>query len=187
MFWFTKSIKFHFRWGTKPRDQKLGTGNDCDVNSGLQVSPKTDFSDVFLFSHKQRTIVPFLSKLISSQEENDWEICFSRGLESGIDVAIVPSLLFLVSRFCTPPEVKFDAFRTSKHGEGKSLSKFFFATLISTLGRFNRANKKKSVIHFKEQLPWSLYWTEGRAVILQYGPEETWWIIQLLHDLLTVK
>ena len=138
------SIKFHFRWGTKPRDQKQGTGNDCDVNSGLQASRKTDFSDFFLFSHKQRTIVPFLSKLISSQVENDWEICFSRGLESWIDVAIVPSLLFLVSRFRTPPEVKFDAFGTSKHGEGKSLSKkFFFATLISTLGRFNRTNKTK--------------------------------------------
>ena len=28
---------------------------------------ETDFSDVFLFSHKQHTIVPFLSKLINSQ------------------------------------------------------------------------------------------------------------------------
>ena len=40
MFWCTKSIKFHFRWGTKPRDQKQGTGNDYDVNSGLQTSQK---------------------------------------------------------------------------------------------------------------------------------------------------
>ena len=56
---------------------------------------------------------------------------------------------FLVSRFCTPPEVKFDAFGTSKHAEGKLLSKIFFATLISTLGRFNRANKKICHIHFK--------------------------------------
>ena len=61
---------------------------------------------------------------------------------------IVTSLLFLVSRFCTPPEVKFDAFGTSKHGEGKSLSKkYIFATLISSLGRFSRANKKTSVIY----------------------------------------
>ena len=44
----------------------------------------------------------------------------------------------LVSRFYTPPEVKFDAFCTSKHGEGKSLSKNFFAILISTLGRANK-------------------------------------------------
>ena len=46
--------------------------------------------------------------------------------------------------------MKFDAFGTSKHREGKSLSKNFFAILISTLGRFNRENKKiMSIIHFK--------------------------------------
>ena len=45
--------------------------------------------------------------------------------------------------------MKFDAFGTLKHGEGESLSKNFFATLISTLGRFNRANKKICHIHFK--------------------------------------
>ena len=39
-------------------------------------------------------------------------------------------------------EVKFDAFGTPKHGKGKSLWKNFFAVLISTLGRFDRANKK---------------------------------------------
>ena len=143
MFWFTKSIKFQFLWGTKPQDQKQGTGNDCDVNSGLQASRKTDFSDVFLFSHKQRTIVPFLSKLISSQLENDWEICFLRCLKSWIDVTIVPSLLFLVSRFCTPPEVKFDAFGTSKHGEGKLLSKIFVCYTSQHIGE----QIKKSVIY----------------------------------------
>ena len=47
--------------------------------------------------------------------------------------------------------MKFDAFGTSKHGKGKSLSKKFFATLISTLKRFNRANKKKSVIYTLSQ------------------------------------
>ena len=33
MFWCAKSVKFHFRWGTKLRHQKQETGNDCDVNS----------------------------------------------------------------------------------------------------------------------------------------------------------
>ena len=36
--------------------------------------------------------------------------------------------------------------KTSKHGEEKSLSKSFFATLISTLGIFNK-KKKKPVIY----------------------------------------
>ena len=57
--------------------------------------------------------------------------------EAGSPEITSPS--FPVSCF---PEVKFDAFGTSKHGEGKSLSKIFFAILISTLGRFNRANQK---------------------------------------------
>ena len=69
-------MKFHFRWGTNPRDQKQVTGNDCDVISGLEVSGKTDFSNIFLFSYKQRTFVPFLGGFISSQYENDREICF---------------------------------------------------------------------------------------------------------------
>ena len=59
--------QIHFRWGTKPRDQGQETGNDCDVISELQATRKTDFSDIFLFSYKQRTMVLFLSKLISSQ------------------------------------------------------------------------------------------------------------------------
>ena len=106
------------------------------------------------------TIVRCLRKL-----ENVGEICFSRGLESWIDVTIVSSLLFLVSRFCTPPEVKFDAFGTSKHGEGKSLSKIFFATLISTLGRFNRANKKKSVVYTLR-----LSWLNSYTKLMQTSP-----------------
>ena len=32
----------------------------------------------------------------------------------------------MVSRFCTPPEVKFDAFGTSKHREWKSIWKYLF-------------------------------------------------------------
>ena len=59
---------------------------------------------------------------------------FLRGLESLKCVTIVPSLLFLVSRFCTPPEVKFDAFGTSKHGEGKSLSKNIFCYTYQYIG-----------------------------------------------------
>ena len=45
--------------------------------------------------------------------------------------------------------MKFDSFGASKHREGKSLSKRDFAILISTLGRYRRASKKKIChIHF---------------------------------------
>ena len=50
---------------------------------------------------------------------------FWEALKSWNDLTIIPSVLFLVSRFCNPPEVKFNAFGTSKHGEGKSQSKIF--------------------------------------------------------------
>ena len=53
--------------GLKNCETNQETGNDCDVISGLQASRKTDLSDIFLFSYKQRTIVPFFSELISSQ------------------------------------------------------------------------------------------------------------------------
>ena len=58
------------------------------------------------------------------------KICFPRNFK---DVTIIPSLPFLVSRFCTPPEVKFAAFGLSKHREGKSLSKYLFCFIISIL------------------------------------------------------
>ena len=69
VFWYTKNMKFYFRWGAKLQGQKQETGNDCEVISGLQASQKTDFSDIFLhvFSYKWRTFVPFLGELISSQ------------------------------------------------------------------------------------------------------------------------
>ena len=43
----------------------------------------------------------------------------------------VHSLLFLVSRICTPPELKFNVFGTSKHGEEKSISNIFFLLYLS--------------------------------------------------------
>ena len=32
VFYCTKSIKFHFEWGTKLLDQNQETGHDCDVS-----------------------------------------------------------------------------------------------------------------------------------------------------------
>ena len=82
------------------------------------------------------------------------------------DVTIIPSLLFSVSRFCTPPEVKFHVFGPSKHGEEKSLSNNFFFILISTLWRFYRGNKKKIChIHFK-------HWAESQSMLWFVG----WWL-----------
>ena len=70
MFWCTKSIKFHFRWGTKPCNQKQETGNDCDVISGLQASRKIDFSNIFLFSYKNNALLyHFLANGLAHNKE----------------------------------------------------------------------------------------------------------------------
>ena len=76
-------------------------------------------------------------------------------LKSWNNVTIIPSLLFLDSRFCTSPEVNFHIFGTSKHGKEKSLSNIFFAIdiIISTLWRFYRVNK--NLLHFKsDEFDW---------------------------------
>ena len=61
-------------------------------------------------------------------------------------VTIIPSFLFSLSQFCSPPEVKFQVFGTSKHGEEKPLSNVVYIVLITTLSRLNRANNKRSVV-----------------------------------------
>ena len=66
------------------------------------------------------------SGLRASRKTNFSAILFSAKLEVLNDVTIIPSLLLLVLRFCTPPEVKFHGFGTSKHGEEKSISNVFF-------------------------------------------------------------
>ena len=51
-------------------------------------------------------------------------IGFPGSFKSWNDVTVILSLLFLVLRLCTPQEVKFHIFGTSKHGENKSPSKY---------------------------------------------------------------
>ena len=75
---------------------------------------------------------------------------FGGGLESWNDVTIIPSLLFLVARFCTPPEVKFDAFGTSKHGEGIAVEFFFCYTYQYIGGDLIEQINKICHIHFNE-------------------------------------
>ena len=88
-------------------------------------------------------------------------------------VTIVPSVLFLVSRFCTPPEVKFDAFGTSKHEEGKSLSKNFFLLYLSVRwGDLIEQIKKICPIHFKYLgivLDDSLTWKHHARYVISSG------------------
>ena len=129
--------------GYKTADQKQVTGNDCDVISGLEVSGKTDFSDIFLLCYKQRTFVPFLANLLAHNKKNDRNL-FSAKLKVLKWLHNHSQSLLLVSRFCTPPKVKFHVFGTSKHGEGKSLSNFFSLSLSVHCGDFTEQIKRMS-------------------------------------------
>ena len=149
MFWCTKNVKFHFQWKTKPWDQKQGTGYDCDVISGLEVSGKTDFSDIFLFSYKQHSCT--ISWRIHYLKIRKW-------LRNVFSFTITPSHVFFVLQFHIPPEVKFHVFDSSKHGERKSVSNIFcFAILAIVLWRFYRAKKKNCHMYFNLRLLWAAH------------------------------
>ena len=95
-----------------------------------------------------RKILSGLNRKTSLSKGYSKGICFSRGLESWIDVTIVPSLLFLVSQFCTPLEVKFDAFVTSKsRGRKIAIEKISLLHLSAHWGDLIEQIKKKSVIY----------------------------------------
>ena len=132
------SIAIFFPCGFDVLKASNFTGNDRDVNSGLQASRKTDLSVIFLLWANQFAKKWWNSALLRKCRKN---LFFARlgVLKWRHNRSLSP---VLVSRFCTPPEVKFLAFGTLKQGEGISLSKKKIAILISTLGRFDRANKK---------------------------------------------
>ena len=71
---------------------------------------------------------------------------------------IIPSLLFLVSWFCTPLEVKFHVFGSSKPwGRKKSLLNIYFLLYLPVhCGDFIE-QIKKSVLHFKDYLSCTYY------------------------------
>ena len=75
------------------------------------------------------------------------------------------SLLFLVSWFFTPPELKFDVFGTSKHGEEKSLSNCFSLFVSVSLWRFYRANYKSLSYTLYQFRPSSALWPLASALV----------------------
>ena len=140
---------FHFRCGTKPRDQKQETGNDSDVISGLQASRKTDFPVIFLLWANQFAKKWYNSALLI---RNVGEICFSRGLESWNDVTSFPVSYFWSRGFVPHRKWNLTLLVHQNTGKENCYRKISFAILISTLGRFHRANKKICLIHFKKTI-----------------------------------
>ena len=146
MFWCAKSVKFHLRWRTKPRHQKQETGNDLDVSSVLQASQKQisqSFSYFELINFLRNcTIVRCLWENKKTSEKSVFREAWSPELTSQS---------FLVPCFWScgfVPHRKWNLMLLVHQNTGNEnrYGKNFFAVLISTLARFDRANKKNSVI-----------------------------------------
>ena len=107
MFWCTKSVKFHFLWGTKLRDQKQETGNDCDLWRHFRSPSLKQISPTFsYFLIKNTLLYHFLVNWLAHNKKMiDREICFSWSLQSWNDVIIIFGLTVLyltgseISRF----------------------------------------------------------------------------------------
>ena len=96
--------------------QNRETGNDCDVISGLKVSQSKQISPTFCyFLINNARLYPFLANWLAHHKK------MTEKSEASSPEMMSSSLLF-----CTPPQVKFYVFGTSKHGEGKSISNDLF-------------------------------------------------------------
>ena len=100
--------------GYKTAKLKQETGNDCDIISGLQASRKTNFSDIFLFSYNQRTIIAHNKKMTKKS-------VFREAWSPEMASQSFPVYSFWSRGFV--PHRKWNL--ASKHGKGKSLWKFF--------------------------------------------------------------
>lgn len=82
-----------------------------------------------------------------------------KNLTSWNDVRIIPSLLYLISRFCTPPEVKFHVFVRQNTGQENFYRTIFLLYLSVQWGHFIKQIKEKSVICTLSHQPLMRTWT----------------------------
>ena len=150
MFWCAKSVKFHFRWGTKPRHQKQETGNDCDVNSGLQAFPCSNlpFSYCELINLlRNGTIVHCLWENKKTSEKSVFREAWSPGLTSqSFPVPCFWSFGFV-------PHRKWNLMLLVHQNRGKEnrYGKNFLLHLSADWGDLIEQIKKICHIHFKVQ------------------------------------
>ena len=148
MFWCTKSVKCHFRWGIKPRDQKKDTGNDCDVISGVKQISLT-FS---YFLMNNALLYHFLANWLAHIKKMTEKSVFREAWSPEMT-----SQPFPVSCFWCRGFVPHRKWNLSLLVHQKSLTKKFLLYLSTdkyskNLGRFNLANRKKNChIHLKSR------------------------------------
>ena len=135
MFWCTKSIKFHFRWGTKPRDQK-------------QISPTFSY---FLINNA--LLYHFLTNWLAHNKKMTEKSVFREAWSPEMTSQSFPVSCFWSRGFVPHRKWNFTFLvhqNTGKENHYDNLKKSFAILYISTLGRFNEANKKICHMHFNE-------------------------------------
>ena len=137
MFWSTKSVKFHFRWGAKPRDQKyrrlgtIGTSIQDSKPHEKQISQSFSYCELINLL-RNGTIVCRLWKNKKTSEKSVFREAWSPELTS----QSFPVPCFWSRGFV--PHQKWNLMLLVHQNTGKEnrYGKNFFAVLISTLGRF---------------------------------------------------
>ena len=164
--WRSRNVKFPFRWSTKPRDQKQKTGNDCDVISGLKISRKTDFSDIFLFSYKQRTLYHFLANLLAHNNKLTEKSVFRETLSPEMASHLFPVSCFWSLGFVPHRKRNLTFWYVKTRVWGRKIALNIFLLYLSVhCGDFIEQTKKICDIHFK------LESQVGAVVRVYCGPE----------------
>ena len=142
MFWCTKSIKFHFRWGTKPQAKNRGLGT---IVTSIQDSKPREKQISPTFSYfliNNALLYHFLANWLAHNKKMTEKSVFreASGVLNWRHNRFQSPVFGVAVLYPTGSEIwRFWHIKT----RGRKITvKNFFATLISTLGRFNRANKK---------------------------------------------
>ena len=149
MFWCTKSIKFHFRWGTKLRDQKQGTGT---IVTSIQDSKPCEKQISLTFSYfliNNALLYHFLANWLAHNKKMTEKSVFREAWNPELTSQSFPVSCFWCRGFVPHRKWNLTLLAHQSTGKENRYRNNCFATLISTLGRFNRAKKKTSHIHFK--------------------------------------
>ena len=136
MFWCTKSIKFHFRWGTKTGDWER-----------LWRQFRTPSLTKNRFLRRNALLYHFLANWLAHNKKMTEKFVFREAWNPELPSQSFPVPCFWCRGFVPHRKWNLTLLAHQNTGKENRYRKIFFATLISTLGRFNRANKKISVIY----------------------------------------
>ena len=143
MFWCAKSVKFPFQWGTKPRHQnrRLGT-----IVTSIQDSKPREKQISQSLSYCELINLLRNGTIVQNKKTSEKSV-FPEAWSPELTSQSFPVPCFWFRGFV--PHRKWNLMLLVHQNTGKEnrYGKNFFAVLISTLGRIDQANKKKSVIY----------------------------------------